>query len=321
MSETNRSEKNYTIGELAKLSGVSVRTIRFYSDRKLLPPRLRSASNYRIYSDDDVARLDLIRALRQAGIGLEAIGKLLARRLPLRQVLEMRLQTLEAEMRAQRRIAATLRAALRTADPTEADLRRLWTMTHLSQTQFRAAVEQFYDKVAAGAHIDDAWRQQMVDAATPTLPDEPTPAQIDAWNDIMTILSDESYLAEIKAGAQTMWTKDFDPNVYAKAANVTFDDVKAAIARKEDPKGETGLRIARAWLEASAQAMQREPDRSLIQWHLDQYRRHHDRAGRYQQLLAILRGDDPSDAFSNEWLWIHTAMGVLLGRNDESGHA
>lgn len=308
------SDKTYTIGELAKLSGVSVRKIRFYSDRNLLPERLRTASNYRIYSDDDVARLDLIRALRQAGIGLETIGKLLARRLPLRQVLEMRLQTLEAEMLAQRRIAATLRAALRTSDPTEADLRRLWTMTHLSQTQFRAAVERFYDKVAAGAHIDDAWKQQMIDAATPVLPEEPTAEQIDAWNEIMAILADEAYLADIKAGARTMWTKDFDPAAYAKAANATFDDVKAAIARKDDPTSEAGLRIARAWLEASAHTMQREPDRAFIQWHLDQYRQHHDRAGRYQQLLAILRGEDPSNAFGNEWLWIHTAMGALLAR-------
>lgn len=309
------SEKTYTIGELAKLSGVSVRKIRFYSDRHLLPERLRTSSNYRIYSDADVARLDLIRALRQAGIGLEAIGKLLARRLPLRQVLEMRLQTLEAEIVAQRRIAATLRAALRTPDPTEADLRRLWTMTHLSQTQFRAAIEQFYDKVAVGAHIDDAWKQQMVDAATPTLPDEPTAEQIDAWNEIMAMISDESYLAEIKDGARAMWTKGFDPAAYAKAANATFAEAKTAMERSDDPAGEEGLRIARAWLEASALAMRRAPDRAFMQWHLDQYRKHHDRSARYQQLVAILRGDDPADAFANEWMWINSAMGALLQRS------
>lgn len=39
----------YSIGELARLSGQSVRRIRFYSDKGLLPPMLRSASNYRLF--------------------------------------------------------------------------------------------------------------------------------------------------------------------------------------------------------------------------------------------------------------------------------
>ncbi|MRT32363.1 MerR family transcriptional regulator, partial [Xylella fastidiosa subsp. multiplex] len=59
-----------SIGEIAKLSGVSVRRIRFYSDASLLPPAARSEANYRGYTHDDVARLDLIRSLRDAGIGL-----------------------------------------------------------------------------------------------------------------------------------------------------------------------------------------------------------------------------------------------------------
>ncbi|MDH7795441.1 MULTISPECIES: MerR family transcriptional regulator [unclassified Beijerinckia] len=309
------SENNYTIGELARLSGVSVRKIRFYSDRDLLPPRLRTPNNYRIYSDDDVARLDLIRALRQAGIGLDVIRKLLARRLPLRQVLEMRLQTLEAEIIAQRRIAATLRAALRTPDPTEADLRRLWTMTHLSQAQFRASIEQFYDKIAAGAHMDDAWKRQMIDAATPALPDEPTTAQIDAWNEITAMFSDEAFIAEMKSDTAAMWTKGFDPGAYAKAADTTIADVQAAMARGDRPEGEVGLKIARDWLSGSAQAMRRAPDQAFMQWHLDHYRKNYGRSTRYQQLMAILRGDDPSDAFSSEWMWLHSAMGVLLQRS------
>lgn len=62
--------KTYTIGDLARLTGQPVRRIRFYSDEGLLPPTLRSASNYRFYSDEDVAKLDLIHALREAGVSL-----------------------------------------------------------------------------------------------------------------------------------------------------------------------------------------------------------------------------------------------------------
>ena len=112
------SAKAYTIGELSGLSGVPVRRIRFYSDRGLLPPQARTASGYRVYSETDLARLGLIRALRDAGVSLETIRKTLSRRLTLTEVLRMRLGTLEAEIASRRRITAVLRATLRAPEPT-----------------------------------------------------------------------------------------------------------------------------------------------------------------------------------------------------------
>ncbi|MEO5758364.1 MAG: MerR family transcriptional regulator, partial [Mesorhizobium sp.] len=123
------SDQIHTIGELSRLSGVSVRRLRFYSDRGLLPPTARAVSGYRMYSEADLARLGLILVLREAGVSLMEIKKILTRDLPLGDVLKLRLQTLEAEIVSRRRIAAALRAALRTPDPTPQDLRRLWTVT------------------------------------------------------------------------------------------------------------------------------------------------------------------------------------------------
>src|SRR5690606_26079513 len=106
------STRTYTIGEASRLSGVPVRTLRFYSDEGLLPPAARTESGYRVYTDGDLVRLDLIRALREAGLGLDAIRQVIARRLTLGDALRLRLAALESEIAAKRRIAATLRAAL-----------------------------------------------------------------------------------------------------------------------------------------------------------------------------------------------------------------
>jgi DNA-binding transcriptional MerR regulator len=103
--------RSYTIGELARLSGQSVRRIRFYSDKGLLPS-LRTESNYRVYTDTDLAKLDLFLALREAGVSLDAIGKLLRHRLPLKEVLLTRLDTLEAEIATKRRAAIILRVTV-----------------------------------------------------------------------------------------------------------------------------------------------------------------------------------------------------------------
>jgi hypothetical protein len=94
----------------------------------------------------------------------------------------MRLGTLEAEIW---RIAAVLRATLRASEPAESDLRRLWATTTLSQPQLRKMVDRFIDKVVDGFHVNDAWKAQMIETGMLELPEEPTPNQIDAWNEII----------------------------------------------------------------------------------------------------------------------------------------
>ena len=306
------NDRLYTIGEIARISGIAVRRIRFYSDAGLLPPLSRTAGNYRVYSDDDVARLQLVRTLRDAGVGLEAIRKLLERRLSVREVLQLRLESLDAELAAKQRIANCLRATLRSDEPTEADLRRLWNMTQLSRTQLRDTVERYFDSVASGSAMDADWKQRMIDMNTPELPAQPTARQIDAWNEITAMLTDQNFIVQVKAETADMWRSDFDAAAYAAASDATLAKVREAMTSGETPSSTMGLAIASEWLRASALAMKREPNDAFLEWHLAQYRKYHARSARYQQLLAILRGDESSAAPGSEWLWINEAMGALL---------
>jgi DNA-binding transcriptional MerR regulator len=300
--------RSYTIGELSALSGVSVRRIRFYSDQGLLPPKARTATGYRVYCEADLLRLDLIRALRDAGVSLEAIRKILSRRLALVEVLRMRLGTLEAEIASRRRIAAVLRATLTAPEPTESDLRRLWTMTTLSREQLRDMIAGFVDKVADGTHVDDAWKAQMIDVATPELPDEPTREQIDAWSEIVKMITDETFIAEMRAEMASMWNDEISRSAYAEASNEILAKAREAIDKGEPPTSRAGIAIAREWLDKSAKVMKRDPDKNFLVW----ARKHHARSSRYQELLAILRGDDGKGSPGREWLWINEAIKPLL---------
>ncbi|KQU74742.1 MerR family transcriptional regulator [Aminobacter sp. DSM 101952] len=305
-------DRIYTIGELSKLSGITVRKLRFYSDRGLLPPTIRAESGYRMYSGADLERLGLILALRDAGVSLAEIGKILSNRLAISAVLELRLKALEAEIKSKRRVAAALRAAIRVPDPTTDDLRRIWTVTKLSQTEFRAAIEGFFDAAAADANVSPEWRKQMIDSSTPELPDDPTPEQVDAWTEIMAFVSDKEYVAELRKGMATMWNGEFDPAAYAEASNATFARVREAIGKGKKPDSDTGKAIARDWLESSAKAMNRTPDKAFLEWHDNQYRKYHGRSARYYELLRILRGDRQPDTISEEWSWINAAMGAAF---------
>lgn len=69
---------SYTVGQVAALSGVSVRTLHHYDEVGLLSPRERSSAGYRLYGDDDLARLRQILYYRELDFGLDDIVAILA---------------------------------------------------------------------------------------------------------------------------------------------------------------------------------------------------------------------------------------------------
>ena len=67
----------YTTGELAKACGVTVRTVQFYDQRGILIPSALTEGGRRLYSEDDLKRMKIICFLRDTGLSLDTIGKLL----------------------------------------------------------------------------------------------------------------------------------------------------------------------------------------------------------------------------------------------------
>jgi MerR family transcriptional regulator, thiopeptide resistance regulator len=61
------------VGDLAKQTGVSVRTLHYYDEIGLLSPSHRTEAGYRLYSEQDIIRLQQIVSLRQIGFSLEEI--------------------------------------------------------------------------------------------------------------------------------------------------------------------------------------------------------------------------------------------------------
>ncbi|MFM2080535.1 MAG: hypothetical protein RLZZ124_1008 [Cyanobacteriota bacterium] len=68
------------IGEVAGRSGLPVKTIRFYSDEGLIRPAGRSAGGYRLYGEEVLAELSLIRTLKAMEIPLQAVRRILESR-------------------------------------------------------------------------------------------------------------------------------------------------------------------------------------------------------------------------------------------------
>lgn len=70
-------DEHFQIGEVADSVGLSLRSIRYYEEIGLVAPSGRTDGGFRIYTDSDVERLRLVKALKPIGMPLETIGELL----------------------------------------------------------------------------------------------------------------------------------------------------------------------------------------------------------------------------------------------------
>jgi DNA-binding transcriptional MerR regulator len=77
MIAENNKKKVIQIGDLARLAGVSVRAVRYYEEFGLIIPAGHSAGGFRLYCEDNLKRLQVINFLKELGLTLTEIKKIL----------------------------------------------------------------------------------------------------------------------------------------------------------------------------------------------------------------------------------------------------
>lgn len=99
----------WKVGELARQTGLSIRTLHYYDEIGLLTPAQHTASGHRLYTAADIARLQQIQSLRQLGFSLKEIRGCLQRAdfAPLR-VLQLHIERLREQIDLQQRLCQRL---------------------------------------------------------------------------------------------------------------------------------------------------------------------------------------------------------------------
>lgn len=104
------------VGEVAKLMGVSVRTVQYYEQQGLLPPAVRSEGGRRLYSGEDLVRLHQILSLKALGFSLHEIRERLLKISTvedLRLALDEQIEAVDEEMQRWQRMRSVLSALRR----------------------------------------------------------------------------------------------------------------------------------------------------------------------------------------------------------------
>jgi len=289
-----------TIGRLARRSGVPVRTIRFWSDEGILPVADRSPAGYRRYDADAVARLDLVRTLRELGMGLGDVREVLAERAEVAEVAATHIRAIDDRIRALRvqRAVCTLLAR---GGHTPRELRLMNDLTRLSAEERQRMIDGFVADAFAG--IDDdapgAGIARAMRALPPELPDDPTTEQVEAWVELAELVGDPGFAARVRemavAGAhRTEREETLDPHAVIEHAG-------PAQAAGVDPTGPEGQAVA-ARIVGDLPTAEAHEMAAVIRTFTDR------RVERYWGLMAVLQGREPYPLGAAAFEWLAEAL-------------
>ncbi|MFD9871889.1 MerR family transcriptional regulator [Streptomyces niveus] len=291
-----------TIGRLARRTGMSVRTIRYWSDLGVLPPVGRSPGGYRLYDAESVARLELVRTLRELGLGLDDVRRVLAGESSVAEVAAVHVSALDARIRALKVSRAVLSSVAK-RDSTTEETALMSRLARLSADERRRIIEDFMEEVFGGLDIDDELRGRLRHASI-DLPDDPTPDQVDAGSAL-------AYLPpppQARAGRGTLWRHNAPgpaTGAAAPGASIWFARQVVQVVGEARERGvePTGQEAARIIHDLFGDA---DPAEVLLRLEAGSAAG----AVRYRQLVARVRGREPQPSHTEEFAWLVTALGA-----------
>ncbi|MEV1198547.1 helix-turn-helix domain-containing protein [Microbispora rosea] len=292
----------YTVGQIARRTGLSVHTIRFWSDSGLIAPTDRSAGGYRLYDAAAVARFDLVRALRELGIGLEAVRRILARQATVAEVAEVHAQALDAEIKALKLRRAVLRTIARRGGTTE-ETTMTHRLAHLSAAQRQQVIDEFVENTFSGIALDDdaevvaEWMRELPGE----LPDDPAPGQVDAWIELTDLVTDEDFRQRLRrialAGASSVASR-----YGLELRSLALRHADRARAESIAPDSAEGRSILDQIVEPGLPGVERDELRRWLETVADA------RVERYWELIAVLNGREPAPPAIPALSWLLAAM-------------
>ena len=300
----------YSIGDLARRTGLTVKAIRFYADSGIVPPTDRSPAGYRLYDIDAVARLDLVRTLRELGLDLSTIRKIVDREVSLPEVAAAHAEALAVQLRTLRLRRAVLTAVARRGS-TPKELELMHKLAKLSEDERRRLVDDFLEAAFGGLDADPAFAGIMR-SMTPELPDNPETEQVEAWVELAELSQDrdfrtglrrtaEHFAAERAHGRTTVVRPDFSA--------VVRDLVAPALAAGTDPVSPQADAVVAAVVARYGQVFDRTDDddlrRELLSWAetVNDPRRE-----RYLRLLSVVNGWPAPHSMAPVFNWLIRAL-------------
>ncbi|MGW3993048.1 MerR family transcriptional regulator [Amycolatopsis sp. NPDC004772] len=318
----------YSIGELAHRTGLTVKAVRFYSDRGLVPPSGRNTAGQRRYDDAALARLDIIRVLRDLGVDLATIRQVIDGETTVAEVAAEHAAAVEVQIGVLRRRREVLNAvANRGSRSEEASLanrangasrseeaslvrevsrgsrREDANLAHqatspveASLAHQRAVLSEVERRCLIGDFLAEALgdRPELAGIArtlTPDLPEHPSPEQAEAWLELAALMRDTDFRANLRRFADS-----HEPGLRRDLAAEVREAVTPAVVAGIVPQSPAAKAIV--------DGLGRDPG-ELRDW---LGVANDPRRERYLQLLGVINGWAAPESLAPAFDWLAEAM-------------
>ncbi|PDP89693.1 MerR family transcriptional regulator [Glycomyces fuscus] len=322
----------YPIGDAARRSGLSVSAVRFYADAGVVEPTRLTEAGHRLYDVDTIARLELVRTLRELDTDLDEIRRLLEGGTTLHDLLTTHLEVVERQERTLRARRAVLRTLIRQGGTTaQADLmHKLVSMTDEEREQ---VVDDFWNDVGEGLDVPDGFVDRLR-TMRPVLPADPTAAQLEAWIELADLVRDPAFRDAVRTYLRDTYSTDvgrsiasprFQDFMYGSGAAL-IKEVLAAHRAGESPRSPRAQEAVTRFMEAAAGVSGTALTPEVRDRMADAYRRipeierqiaeedaaseepvYDDTHGRYLSLVEVVNGTAPEED-TPPYAWMAEAM-------------
>jgi DNA-binding transcriptional MerR regulator len=307
-------ENLLTIGALAARTGLSVKTIRFYSDKGIVPATCHSPAGYRLYDVGALARLELVRTLRVLDIDLATVRRVLADETSLAEVAAAHAAALDVQIRALRLRRAVL-AAVANRESTPREMDRMHKLVNLSDAERRRFIHDFVNDTFGGVDANPAM-VELLRSTMPELPEDATPEQVEAWMELVELVEDTDFRAAVRRMAEYQATQRADGDTTGLHHDLTETvraDVGRALAAGVAPDSEQAGGVVAALTARYAETFGKADDDRLKWWILERLEVAGDRrVTRYWQLMAAINGWPPFPDPEPVFTWFGRALRTHL---------
>lgn len=219
-----QQQTTYSIGEAAKMIGSTVKTIRYYDEIALLQPSQHTEGGHRLYTLQDLWRLELITTLRYLNFGIPDIRKLMSGELGMSQALDLQIEALESQVHTLQSMLSILHQAKQyeadSALGTEQSLGYVSSLVesmNASATRRKQFVSAKLEQSRLLESIPQEWRVSFLHFFDKyIMKDTKLSAKQDvAWQEVQALLSDPVYLADLARLEIPFFTMANHPQVQA----------------------------------------------------------------------------------------------------------
>ncbi|MFI8324954.1 MerR family transcriptional regulator [Streptomyces sp. NPDC085529] len=229
------TDGTWSIGELAGRAGVTVKTVRYYSDRGLLPEDGRSGGGHRRYGPGALARLREIRSLRALGLGVPEVARALEDEGRLADVVAGELRGVARDRAALAWREASLRLLAECDGAERAELLPLLGAAALPPDT--DAVVRFWRR-SLPVRLPAPLVARVLDEVVPVPPDEPTPGEVRAFALLRALVSDPR---PERAPAPPLRGERYRPAVLYEGLAEAYDLAAAEVRAGRAPGGAEAL--------------------------------------------------------------------------------